>query len=235
MNPYKAKKNALFCINDPCQCAICFDCCLKMVTAKASSLCLTDLPRKFRCPLCNIEDNMNVDSAGKEFSDWIVRHVAQELPKLNKEVANRCMNISTYRFRNAKFMVTELQQLSTIQVRNITDLAEFVWRHVDVGREDTVAWKLRNLSKALGLLDRGAYPNTTQYETEIQLEAHHYKGMKLLFLDAGNLFFHRSEELFSDLSSAEIKRRYPFFQTLRKIYDNRGQVIEGEPIDLTCD
>jgi hypothetical protein len=235
MNPYKAEKNALFCINDPCHCAICFDCCLKMVTVKASSLCLTDLPCKFKCPLCNIEDNMNVDSAGKAFSDWIVRHVSQELPKLNKEVANRCMNISTYRFRNAKFMVTEVQELSTIQVRNITDLAEFVWKHVDVGREDKVSWKLRHLSKALGLLDRGAYPNTNQYETEIQLEAHHYKGMKLIFLDVGILFFRRSEELFSDMSSAEIKRRYPFFQTLRKIYDNRGQAIEGEPIDLALD
>ena len=102
-----------------------------------------------------------------------------------------------------------------------------------MGREDTVAWKLRNLSKALGLLDRGAYPNTNQYETEIQVEAHHYKGMKQIFLDVGILLFRRCEELFSDMSSAEIKRRYPFFQTLRKIYDNRGQVIEGEPIDLT--
>ena len=234
-NPYKGKKNAVFCTNDRCTGAMCFHCCLIMVTQKASDEYLTDLPRKFKCPLCVIDDNMNVDSAGKAFSDWIIGHVTQELPELSKEVANRGLNLFTYRLRNDNFMVTEVQQLTQIQVGNMTDLAAFLWRHVDVGKEDTVARKIRNLSKALKLLDCRAYPNTNQYETMIQVETHHLKGLKRIYIDVGILFFRRCKTLFREMDTRDVKRLYPFVTTLRKIWDNRGQAIEGEPIDLTLD
>ena len=92
-----------------------------------------------------------------------------------------------------------------------------------------------DLSKSLGLLDRTSYPTILQFDAEIEVEQHHYKGLKRLFLDVGMLYFNRCEEILSGVEGGHVRRRYPFYKVLRKIYDNRGQAIKGEPIDLTLD